>query len=343
MAKGINPQTIIEKPEDLVTSKEETRAGFIKLALEKNYLAMPYIEEARALRAMAGKVQSPKELLKIEELKAGLLTASGLSEKSLKHLTDEDKTSAIKQLIEKFLEPAGDKFVDELTYRYLLTRGGKLGGEANNLAGQLGQRKFIRTLISVFNLAGITYYWKDSDSDSWIAKPNEDTDLEKRANGFYWKIGRANRLLIINTTVPAVKKNVDVCVLDGRMDDLRSDKHRESIIYSNESYIALGELKGGLDPAGADEHWKTANSALSRIRSSFRKKKLSPHTFFVGAAIENSMAKEIFNQLQNGILGGAANLTKDEQLTAICSWIVRLKAASGMVREQDESYREDLF
>ncbi len=270
-----------------------------------------------------------------------MLTASGLSDKSLNYLTEDDKVAAIKQLIEKFLEPAGGSFVDELIYRYLLTRGDTLGGKARNLAGQLGERKFIRSLLSVFNLSGTDYYWRDSTSASWLPKPKDDTDLEKRASSFYWKIGRTNRLLIMNTTVPVVKKNVDVCVLDSTIENLRADSRKKSIIYSNESYVALGELKGGLDPAGADEHWKTANSALSRIRSSFRKKKLSPHTFFIGAAIENSMAKEIFNQLQNGILSGAANLTKDEQLTSVCSWIVHLRAGSAMVREESGLYEAD--
>ena len=342
MAKGINPQTSIRSPEDLVTSEGETRAGFIKLALEKNYLAVPYIDEAKSMKALASRVTNPRELLTVEELRAGLLTASGLSDKSLNYLTEDDKVAAIKQLIERFLEPAGEAFVDELIYRYLLTRGDTLGGKARNLAGQLGERKFIRSLLSVFNLSGTNYYWRDSASNTWLQKPNDDIDLEKRANGFHWKSNRAHRLLIMNTTVPIVKKNVDVCVLDGRIEDLKSDRHRKCIIYSNENYIALGELKGGLDPAGADEHWKTANSALSRIRSSFRKKKLGPQTFFIGAAIENSMAKEIFNQLQNGLLGNAANLTKDDQLTSICNWILHLKAPRGMVHEENELYEEDL-
>jgi type II restriction enzyme len=98
----------------------------------------------------------------------------------------------------------------------------------------------------------------------------------------------------------------------------------ESIIHRSEKYIALGELKGGIDPAGADEHWKTANSALERIRSGFRKLKLVPQTVFIGAAIENSMASEIYKQLQKGTLDNAANLTDDEQLTTICEWILNL-------------------
>ena len=99
---------------------------------------------------------------------------------------------------------------------------------------------------------------------------------------------------------------------------------KDSIIHDHSKYIALGELKGGSDPAGADEHWKTANSALNRIRTSFAKEKLFPQTFFIGAAIENAMAVEIFKQMQTEGLTNAANLTNDEQLTEMCNWILNL-------------------
>jgi len=119
MAKKVNPKLFIKKAEDLVTSREQTRAGFIALALEKNYLASPYIEEAKALHTLASKITKPADLLTQNDLRVGLLSAAGLSDKSLNHLTEEDKTSAINGLIEKFLEPAGNNFVDELVYRYL--------------------------------------------------------------------------------------------------------------------------------------------------------------------------------------------------------------------------------
>ena len=90
------------------------------------------------------------------------------------------------------------------------------------------------------------------------------------------------------------------------------------------NYIAFGELKGGIDPAGADEHWKTAKSALSRIRSAFKSKKLFPYTFFVGAAIESKMASEIWLELKTGILHNAANLTDVDQLTSLCNWLSQL-------------------
>lgn len=85
------------------------------MALEKNYLAVPYIEEAKTLRLFANKVKFPKDLLNLDELRVGLLTASGLSDKSLNYLTEEDKTLAIKGLIEEFLEPAGANFIDDLS------------------------------------------------------------------------------------------------------------------------------------------------------------------------------------------------------------------------------------
>lgn len=86
----------------------------------------------------------------------------------------------------------------------------------------------------------------------------------------------------------------------------------------------LGELKGGYDPAGADEHWKTANTALERIRTSYKSCGKNMQTSFVGGAIELAMAEEIYKQLQNGVMTNAANLTNDEQLVEYCGWILSI-------------------
>ena len=322
MAKKVNSKLFIKKAEDLVTSREQTRAGFIALALEKNYLASPYIEEAKALHTLASKVTKPTDLLSQKDLRVGLLSAAGLSDKSLAHLTEDDKTTAIKGLIEEFLEPAGDKFVDELVYRYLLTKGDALGGKARNLAGILGERKFLRSMISVFAVSGIQFQWKNNETNAWLPKPDDTSDIEKRIKGLYWKKDNKDRILLMNITVPVVGKNIDLSILNGNTNDVK--KSDESIIHNNTKYIALGELKGGIDPAGADEHWKTANSALERIRNSFSQNKLQPKTFFIGAAIENNMAIEIFEQLRKRQMSKAANLTSDKQLTSICEWIINL-------------------
>ena len=54
MAKKIIANSLIKSADDLVTSRQETRAGFIAMALEKNYIAVPYIEEAKALAEGCG-------------------------------------------------------------------------------------------------------------------------------------------------------------------------------------------------------------------------------------------------------------------------------------------------
>ncbi len=322
MAKRLRLNSIIKSPQDLITPRAEVRAGFISLALEKNYLAVPYVEEAKALKSLANRVSKPSDLLKIKELTIGLLTASGLSDKALNYLTEEDKYTAIKGLIDKYLEPAGDNFKDELVYRYLLTKGDTLGGKSRNLAGTLAERKFLKTLISVLNVTGVPFQWKDRDSNAWFDKIENFTEIEKRIKAIAWVNGRKKRLLIMNIIVPIVRKNVDLSVLKGVKEDYEGNKRDFTQHYKN--YIALGELKGGIDPSGADEHWKSANSALARIKKSFSDHDWTPKTFFIGAAIENSMASEIFNQLKEGTINNVVNLTNDEQLAAICGWLIKL-------------------
>lgn len=309
--------------ESLITPYEETRAGFISLALEKNRKATPFVEQAKALKVFASKAKIPKDLLKIPEIKSSLLTASGISDKARKHLHEDDKREAIKGLIENFLEPSGKSFVDELVYRFLLTRGDSLGGSMRNIAGTLGEWKFTRILISTCSVSGVEFKYLDSKTKKWLS-PNSEQELEKQVKGLHWISNGNDRTLIYNLTVPTVKKNVDLCLFDCSPDEIIFGKNKNSAYQNPEKYLALGELKGGIDPAGADEHWKTANSALDRIRTAFSNKNCHPKTFFIGAAIENAMAKEIYQQLNNRILANGANLTNEEQVVSLCDWLIKL-------------------
>ena len=315
----LNFKSHLSSWKDLVTAHEATRAGFIVIAFEKNVKSTPFIEEAKSLRVLAQPAKMPKELLKLSELFPSLLTASGLSDKSLKYLTAKDKKKAIRQLIKKFLEPAGDDFIDELVYRFLLTRGDTLGGMMRNLAGFLGEKKFVRCIISTLSVKGIKFSYFNKELKEWIAGDSKDTTIEEHTKGLSWKYRRKGRTLFLNLTPPFIGKNVDVCIFNCNWDKLRKvDFNKPS------KYIALGELKGGIDPAGADEHWKTASTALERIRTAFVDNKCQTKTFFIGAAIEKSMAGEIYKQLENGILSNAGNLTNKEQLVSICNWICEL-------------------
>lgn len=58
----------ITSAEDLITSHEQTRIGFIEAALSKSHKAKPYIEQAKTLKSLASRASSPIGLLDIKEI-----------------------------------------------------------------------------------------------------------------------------------------------------------------------------------------------------------------------------------------------------------------------------------
>ena len=216
--------------ENLITPYEETRAGFIALALEKNKKATPFVEEAKALKVFASRAETPRGLLRISEIYHSLLTAAGVSDKAKKHLQESDKKEAIRGLIENFLEPSGDSFVDELIYRFLLTRGDALGGSIRNLSGALGEWRFTRMLISTCSVSGIEFEYLDAKSRKWML-PDSEPEAEKRIKGLHWISHGEGRTLIYNLTVPTVKKNVDLCLLDCSPDEIFFGNNKEIHLY----------------------------------------------------------------------------------------------------------------
>ena len=309
----------IKEPQDLVTTYEQTRAGFLNIALEKNVVGDPYVKNALAFKAMVANTKGPDDFLGISSVRPFLLTASGLSDKSMQYLSKDDQTTAIKELIEKFLKPAGENYVDEAIYRYLLIKGDAVGGTMRNRIGALGQEKLVRTVLSCMNVQGIVYDWM-SKENIWTHKSEDDTGIEKIIKAIYWNCGHGDRILAFNLNIPIVKKNVDICLFEGTTENYDKGK----IVKDANRIIMLGELKGGIDPAGADEHWKTANTALGRIRTSFTNAGYTVQTSFIGAAVANAMAIEIFEQLQAGVMTNAANLTNNNQLVEYCNWLLRI-------------------
>ena len=171
------------------------------------------------------------------------------------------------------------------------------------------------------NVRGITYEWVDGNNSTfkWLAKRNNDTGVEKTLKALYWTNSQGSRVLGFNMTNAIVKKNIDICLYNANKINYEQGKIAKT---HPERAIMLGELKGGIDPAGADEHWKTANTALDRIRTSYTARGLQIQTSFVGAAIERAMAGEIYSQLKNGIMTNSANLTNTNQLVEYCNWLL---------------------
>lgn len=103
------------------------------------------LEEAGVLQETASEAKIPAELLNIKGIESALLTAAGLSDKAPGNLKENDKSEAITNLIMNLPEPAGEKFAEELMFRFLLmlllTRGDAPGGSMRNTGGVLAQRK----------------------------------------------------------------------------------------------------------------------------------------------------------------------------------------------------------
>ena len=274
---------------DLETTKDAVRAGFVAFALEKHRRATPYVAQARALKHAASQAKHPVELLEIPGIQSALVPVSGVN------------------------------FVEELVFRFLLTRGDTLGGSMRNIGGFMAQKKLTRSIIAYLTLAGKTCKWLYAETDVWADLPEDDADIELHVRGLCWESRGTPRTLVYNVAVPFFRNNVDLSLFNCNPEDLSKETRK-----SPAAYIALGELKGGIDPAGADEHWKTARTALNRIHDAFAKQKLKPHTFFIGAAIEAKMATEIWEMLKRGNLENAANLTDEDQIASVTSWLCSL-------------------
>lgn len=295
----MNPS--ISSPDDLITSHAAVCEGFLLQAIEKSQRVEPFIEEARKFWQTLKSVATIPNLLRNQEIQEDLLSAAGFSQKAQNHLSQNELLSALKKVLETLKNEGKEDWRQELFYRYLLTKGDSLGGSMRNITGAQAGTRFSNSVCTA------------------LVKKNIQHEVFRSTKDKIQAIQWDNRLLLFDRTPNFIGKNIDVIFLNSLIKDLPfSDR-----LDRKSDYIACGELKGGIDPAGADEHWKTANSALQRIRNAFVGQCI-PALFFVGAAIEPAMAKEIFNQLTDGRLSQAANFTIESQLNQLVEWLISL-------------------
>ena len=292
---------LISRASDLVTSREEVCRGFLSQAKAKSQKATPHVKEAQELWSNLQQVSNPDQLFDAVPLRT-LATAMGFSDKAQGYFSDAELHEAIKPVLDVIAKSHQADFRTEILYRFLLTRGDTLGGEMRNLTGESGPTKFIVAVVKALKERKIV-------STFFHGKTGE-----KKIKGVVWN----QRAVFFDYKPKLIDKNVDVILLNNPLPpDVRPEFLEDKTLY-----LACGELKGGIDPAGADEHWKTAGSALERIRNRFGR--LCPKLFFAASAIEQAMAKEIFAQLQTGKLTHAANLTVENQLEDLARWLISL-------------------
>ena len=315
----------IHSSADLVTTYVAKRSGFLEIALRKNREALPYIDEAKSLRAIVDLYSNPTDMAKDPRTKGPLAEAAGISTKASNYIGQEDINIIVLEFIKNFLEPAGDQFGDEMVYRFLLTKGDALGGRMRNIVGVMASEKVTRFLTANLRNCKIDHFLLLINQPTWHKSDQVTQDNLSSVKAIRWKNSKGqNREIFYNIKVPVVTKNIDISVFNSNIPSTTNKTLMRSFFTNPGNYLALGELKGGIDPAGADEHWKTASTALQRIRTSFATAGNPVETFFVGGAIEVSMAEEIYDQVSEKKLSMAANLTNDKQLAELCAWIIDL-------------------
>jgi hypothetical protein len=86
--------------------------------------------------------------------------------------------------------------------------------------------------------------------------------------------------------------------------DLFSSSDEEDMLWG-------GELKGGADPAGSDEHWKTATRAFDRILLACeRTQRPQPPLSFIATILVERVAREAAEWIEQGKLTSVYNLTQ---------------------------------
>jgi type II restriction enzyme len=291
----------IHTPQDLITPAEKTRQGFIEQMLEKGRQVDPFLEQARIFKDELAAIDHLETALDTEKLRSFLLTAAGFSEKSRKHLTQEDLETGLQKTLYPLIYKHQKTWKDELVFRYLLTFGDALGGVMRNWVGMRGAALLTEALQEAL---------QEQEKSYEVPPPGSG-----KVKGLYW----SDRCLLFDRKPGLIGNNVDVILL--RCTD--KNMSEQDRLERQKDYLACGELKGGIDPAGADEHWKTARSALNRIREKFNQLP-PPALFFVGAAITKKMAGELYDWLKRGELAAAANLTQPQQVKALADWLVAL-------------------
>ena len=97
--------------------------------------------------------------------------------------------------------------------------------------------------------------------------------------------------------------------------DVEGNAHRigpDMLSSSDETDILWGgELKGGADPAGSDEHWKTATRTFDRILLACeRTGRPKPPLSFIATILVERVAREAAEWIAEGKLTSVYNLTQ---------------------------------
>lgn len=203
----------------------------------------------------------------------------------------------------------------------LTNMGESLGGSWRNEIGRLAYVELMRVVITFFHehhwLSGITYDLKgpisnlDDDETSVIvvdsvlpADPNLlETVVALERNRIVYK-----SIQFTNGTELLLNRQMIWADSEGNNYRIGPDL---SAMQKGDVLSWSGELKGGADPAGSDEHWKTASRAFERILEAAEKTgRPKPKLSFIATILVDRVAREAAMWIENEKLYSVYNLTQ---------------------------------
>ena len=205
--------------------------------------------------------------------------------------------------------------------------GESIGGSWRNEVGRLAYVEVVGSLLRYLHdrgcLSTVTYDLKGSlvaeteyEEEEFIARDNQLTDsvdLLARLEAI-----QANRVVyktisLLNGNELRLNRQIEWIDHEGIRYRIGPDLSAFSV---GDVLTWGGELKGGADPAGSDEHWKTATRAFERILDAVEKTgKPKPKLSFIATILVDRVAREAAIWIQQGKLTSVYNLTQIAEST----------------------------
>lgn len=200
--------------------------------------------------------------------------------------------------------------------------GESIGGSWRNEVGRLAYAEVVGSLARhlhdkgclsaiVYDLKGALVGEADEDESAFIARDNRLADSEH----FVRQLEEIEASRVVYKTVGLrngneLRLNRQIEWIDREGKSYRMGPDLTAVMADN-TLTWGGELKGGADPAGSDEHWKTATRAFQRIiEASENTGRPRPRLSFIATILVDRVAREAALWIQEGRLTSVYNLTQ---------------------------------
>jgi hypothetical protein len=204
----------------------------------------------------------------------------------------------------------------------LANLGESIGGSWRNEVGRLAYAEVIGSLLRYLHdkgyLAAITYDLKgqltgeaEEDEERTISKDNvlaDSSDFPHHLETIEANRVVHKRIALRNGNDLLLNRQIEWIDHEGNSHKIGPDL---SAFLPDNTLTWGGELKGGADPAGSDEHWKTATRAFDRILDASEKTgRPKPKLSFIATILVDRVAREAALWIREGKLTSVYNLTQ---------------------------------